>query len=239
MNKKIYAISKWLVVFSVLSIFGGLMSIVLPSQEYATSNEGLYYGLLKVWRCYLFLPIPIISMIYGIYYNKKRVKVKKNIIVGIVFSILLISYGSMGFIGLKNYSTNIKYLEEVEDKTTLDFPSGVRILTFDWTTGKLSSSDDNFIKYESVVRFMDVNESYLFTLTLVNDDRWITSLLPSIELFIPKTFYLESKDYDYFMIYCIENNSFNVISRDENYNYIYFAYNVDDRVLLIKEFSKK
>jgi len=44
--------------------------------------EGLYYKILKIWRFFLFLPITIASVIFGIYYRKKNYKVKKNIIIG-------------------------------------------------------------------------------------------------------------------------------------------------------------
>ena len=196
-ENRIYMVSKLLIIFLILSLFIALFSIALPRVNYATTNEGLYYGLLKIWRFFLFLPISIASIAFGIYYKKKNYKVAKNIVVGVIFSSLFIGFGLMHFIGLNNYSRDIGYMKEIENKVDFNFPSRADILTFDWTKGVQSSSDNYYYKYESVVRFTDEDEISEFIYQLSNSTKWENNLSNTTIYFIPQNFYLETKNYSY------------------------------------------
>lgn len=201
--------------------------------------EGLYYKILKIWRFFLFLPITIASVIFGIYYRKKNYKVKKNIIIGIIFSFLLIVFGSMYFVGLNNYSRDIGYLKKIENTVDFTFPSRTDILTFKWTIEPPLYDNDNYYKYISIVRFKDEEEISEFINRMSTSTKWKDNLSSSFKNFIPINFYLETKDYDYFMIYCIEKEEYNEVYSESNLNYIYMAYNINDKVLIITEFGKK
>lgn len=201
--------------------------------------EALYYKILKIWRSFLFLPITIASVIFGIYYRKKNYKVKKNIIIGIIFSFLLIVFGSMYFVGTKNYTRDISYLKKIENTVDFTFLSRTDILTFRWTIEPPLYDNDNYYKYISIVRFRDEEEISDFINRMSTGTKWKDNLSSSIKNFIPINFYLETKDYDYFMIYCIEKEEYNEVYSESNLNYIYMAYNINDKVLIITEFGKK
>lgn len=236
---KIYIVSILLIILSILSLFFGLISVAFPFRNYATAYEGLYYSLSRIWRFFLFLPITIASIIFGLNYRKKGYKVITNIVIGVIFSFLLIGFGSMHFLGLRNYSRDISYLREIENKVGFTFPSQANILTSDWTKGIQKSYDDNYYKYESVVRFTDEEEISELVKQLSTSTIWINELDNNMINFISQLYYIETKNYDFFMLYCIETGEYNIVNNEANLNYIYMAYNVEEKVLLIKEFTKK
>lgn len=239
MNKRIKRISIWLVVLSVVTIFGALFSMSGSVYKSIDSVEGLYYMAKNLWHFYLFLPITITSIIFGLYYRKKGYRVRKNIIVGIIFSFLLIVYGSMGFSVSPSFSTDIKYLEELEAEINFDFPADVTIITHFGDNGEPRSYDDYYREYESVVRFHDESNFSSLIEKIAADDRWLDTLPGDLIAFIPDIYYFETKYYDYYMIYCFENNEFNEAAIIDNNNYIFFALNINKKALLVREFSKK
>ena len=52
----------------------------------------------NMWVFFLFLPVPIASIVFGFYLKKKGYKYKKNVVVGIIMAALLCIYGSFNFI---------------------------------------------------------------------------------------------------------------------------------------------
>lgn len=52
----------------------------------------------NIWVSFLFLPIPVASLIYGIVLSKKGSKYKINIVIGIIFSLLLCVFGLFSFV---------------------------------------------------------------------------------------------------------------------------------------------
>lgn len=76
---------------SVLSLFAGIIcaNILSPSMQ-------AFAGYL--WILYLFTPIPLASVAFGYILRKKGLKWKKNVVIGIIFTMLLILYGSFTFL---------------------------------------------------------------------------------------------------------------------------------------------
>ena len=84
-------ISNFLLVLSIASILGALIRVNALSRV----NQGFTENM---WLFFLFLPIPISSIIFSFYLKKNRYKYRKNLIVGIIMTILLCIYGSFSFI---------------------------------------------------------------------------------------------------------------------------------------------
>ncbi len=95
-NNHKYMSSKWkipsliLFVFSFLSLFGAeLTSVLVSGSEFIVQN---------MWVFYLWTPIPIASVVLGLVMKSKGYKYKKNVVVGLIFTILLCLYGAFAFI---------------------------------------------------------------------------------------------------------------------------------------------
>lgn len=79
-----------LFVASLLSILGAVALVGAVS-----ANNGLFAE--NMWIFYLLTPIPIASVVFGIVLKSKGYKYKKNIVTGIIMTLLLCIYGSFTF----------------------------------------------------------------------------------------------------------------------------------------------
>lgn len=114
---------KFLIALFILTIVSIWIGILLPHQiaklnlpshvlEFFPSIElGYNVGHFKytinvenapvidyLWAAWLVLPIPILSIILGVKYKKRKVKCKKNIVVGIIVTLIIVFMGFMAYI---------------------------------------------------------------------------------------------------------------------------------------------
>lgn len=88
---KFRMISILLFVASLLSILGAITLVGVVS-----AYNGLFVE--NMWIFYLLTPIPIGSIVFGFVLKSKGCKYKKNIITGIIMTLLLCIYGAFSFI---------------------------------------------------------------------------------------------------------------------------------------------
>jgi len=227
-------------ILSSLTIFAALIVIgtKIATYDTITSIEGLYYSLKTMWVVWLFLPISLGCLLFGLVFKKRNYQTDSNIVIGVIFSFLLFIFGSMHFLGLKQYSTDTEYLYNIEDTIQVDFPSDITIITQDWTKGEQTSSDNNYYKYTSVVRFYNDTEVLTFE-NSINDNYWVDVFSEETIDFLPKIFTVETYDYDKFLLYCYESKEYNPETNTSKYNYICIAYSKENKSLIIYEFSIK
>lgn len=104
-DKRVFMIILFIV--TILSIYGALFTYGLIG----VIRENTYgYNIFKdMWTFWLWLPIPVLSIILGFKYKKQGLKCTKNIIGGFIVGFLLLIYGSMGLIfeNLNDYTNSI------------------------------------------------------------------------------------------------------------------------------------
>ncbi|MBQ4062015.1 MAG: hypothetical protein IJD14_04100 [Christensenellaceae bacterium] len=176
-----------------------------------------------------FLPVPLGCLIFGIF-----VKNKKNFIVGIIFFILLFSFGLFYLTAQDIYSTDTAYLEKLETETQIDFPEEVTVITQNWTGGTQGTTDNIYYKYESFVKFIDPAQTEMFInnidkTKLCNDWEQLPGTVPLFKKAV-------TKNCEYFIIYCYETKSFNESNVEQFYNYVYMALDKEDSALYILEY---
>ena len=88
---KFRMISILLFVASLLSILGAITLVGVVS-----AYNGLFVE--NMWIFYLLTPIPIGSIVFGFVLKSKGCKYKKNIITGIIMTLLLCIYGAFSYI---------------------------------------------------------------------------------------------------------------------------------------------
>lgn len=223
---------KWVLnILTCLSLILGLLiiSTISDSKSPINAMEGLYFGLNVIWVFLLFLPISIGNIIYSLYLKRKNKKYKSNLILGIIFSILLLALGSMHFLSQSDYTEDKNYLYNLEKEIGIDLPDDFSILTQDWTDGKQTSSDGIYIKCTSVVRF-EGDQNLVFT------SEWISSV-ESYKEYIPNLFYYETINYENFLIYCFNSNESNPSNFNLEYDYIVLGYDYENNNLLIYEYN--
>lgn len=227
-------------ILTSLTLFVALTIVAIKSSTYDTisSIDGMYYSLKLLWVFWLFFPLSIGCLVFGIVFKKKQYKTKSNIIIGSIFSVLLFAYGSIHFLGLRQYKTDPEYLNNLGEIIQIDFPNEITIITQDWTIGQQTTSDGNYYKYLSVVRFTNSFEALNFNISM-NDTYWIDSFFEETIEFLPMALIYEINNYDKFLLYCYESKEYNPKILDSSYNYVYIAYSKEYRGLIIYEFRLK
>ena len=141
----------------------------------------------------------------------------------------------MHFIFINQFKTEPEYLKNIGEVIRVDFPKNITIVTMDLTGGDQTSSDNNYYKYRSVVRFNDNNEIKIFEDSL-NETYWINGFSSNALEFIPMTFVYETMNYDKFLLYCYEYDEYNRETNVSNNNYVCIAYSRENKCLIIYEF---
>lgn len=219
-------ISILLFVLSICTIWGALLGVAILSGNNQTMTENM-------WVFFLFLPVPIASIVYGFYLKKKGYKYKKNVIVGFIMAVLLCIYGSFTFIFTNVYSHSDQPILNAEQMLNIDIPEHSCINTQDWTKGT-QSIPRGYIYFTSDIYFDDeaVEE---FEKNLRSDSKWIDEI-PNDLIGITSHF----SDYqsgDYYIIYNKNTKEFNKLPNESGtYEFINIMYDVDSNTMRLIEY---
>ncbi len=218
-NKKLRVISIILFIASFASLIFALISMGAISGLGKYSFASTTF-VLNMWVFFVFATIPLGSFIFGLIFNN-RFKCKKNIIAGIIMTVILVLYGSFCIFFRPFFSFDEKYLEQVSIETNLNFPSEFLIVTESVTGSK-----------ETYVKFENENEMIEFENKIMSLDMWdeISNLPSNLDLTILFTI----KSYDYYYIHTIDKQESNSFS-ERNVKQIVLAYNIENDVLVIYE----
>lgn len=233
-NKKLNsATGKWktlsvsMVAASIISIFAAVICVLYvdTSNVFTTDN---------MWIFFLFLPIPITSIIVGIFLKSKGFKATKNIVTGIITAVILCIYGSFTFIFADLYDDSPVYIQTIESYTGIDIPAPEEIVTQDWTIGTSLSSRD-YIYYMSNVFFKaDAVED--FEEQLSNDERWISTIPNGLICVLPTIYNYQTSDY--VLLYNTDTEEFNTApSQNGTYRFVYISYDSEHHEMQIIEYD--
>ncbi len=96
---KYKVISLSLFIATLISIYAALFCCAAIFESMTNSfNTNINAFSDTMWIFWLFLPIPVASVIYGFYLKSKGYKYRKNVIAGFIIAALLLIYGSFSFI---------------------------------------------------------------------------------------------------------------------------------------------
>lgn len=212
---------------SLLSIFGAILLVGSVSEANRLFNENM-------WLFFLFTPIPIASIVLGGCLKKKGYKYKKNIVVGIIMTVILCIFGSFTFIFSDVYLHGDEPVAKFEQYTGMDIPAYEQINTQDWTQGT-QYLPRGYLYYTSDVYFDSKSNEQLKNL-LPADGRWI-SHLPS-ELIGISSPLDDMPNYDYILIYNTDENTYNALpEKDGTYHFISASYQAEDCRMNIVEYD--
>lgn len=216
-------------ILTALTLLIGLIITSNLSNTYdpMTSMESLYYSVKNLWIFYLFLPVSICDIIYGLYLKSKGYKYKSSVFLGTFFSIFLLLYGSMFLLNTTEFNDDKSYLANLEEKMDIDFNDDFTILTNE-ISDSTTSSESVIIKSVSNVRFNSDN---------VLDDKWLNEI--NDNGYIPKVFLTETKDYGNYIVYCFNDDVYNPLSFEKDKDYVVMAYEKENNYLIIYEYIVK
>ena len=220
-------ISVLLFVLSICTIWGALMGVAVLS--------GINHGMTEnMWVFFLFLPVPIASIVFGFYLRKKGYKYKKNVIVGVIMAVLLCIYGSFSFLFADVYSHSDEPILNVEQMLSMDIPQHSRINTQDWTKGTQSvprgyiySTSDIYFEDAAVAEFED---------KISGDARWMADI-PNHMVGIT-SYFCDVQTSDYYIIYNKETKEFNELpSESGTYVFINVLYSTESNTMKLIEYQ--
>ncbi len=224
---KLKIVSFLLFVLSIFTIWGALIGVGILSGINQAMTENM-------WVFFLFLPIPIASIVFGFYLKKKGYKYKKNVVVGFIMAALLCIYGSFTFIFANVYSHNDEPIQNVEQLLDIDIPTHSRINTQDWTKGT-QSVPRGYIYSISDIYFDDTAVEE-FERNLSSEAKWI-STIPNDMVGIT-SYFCDIQTSDYYIIYNKDTKEFNKLpSENGTYVFINVLYNLESNTMKLVEYQ--
>ncbi|MBE6944364.1 MAG: helix-turn-helix transcriptional regulator [Ruminococcaceae bacterium] len=226
-KKQLKFISILLVVLSICTIWGASLGVAILSGRNHLMTENM-------WVFFLFLPIPIASIVFGFYLKKKGCKYKKNVIVGLVMAVILCIYGSFTFIFDNVYSHGDEPIIKAEQLLNIDIPAHSHINTQDWTKGA-QSVPRGYIYSTSDIYFDDAAVED-FEKQLPSDTKWIAEI-PNHMVGIT-SYFCDVQKSDYYIIYNKDTKEFNTLPGESGtYVFINVLYSIEDNTMKLVEYQ--
>ena len=223
----IWNVVSWvLFVSSVLSIFiaSGFISITTTHINHIE----------EMWRMFLFLPIPLASIVLGIFFKKRGWKAKKNIIVGITMTVVLLIFGAFSFAFDDFFDYSDAHIVMVEEYTGIDIPQHNGVMTEDWTTGTQTVAR-GYVYYSTKINF-DYDIAQDFEAQLLGDERWLSQLPNELVGVLSSLNYTTISEYT--LLYNVDTGEFNTVpSENGTYRFVSLFYSTEHNEMKIIEYD--
>ena len=182
----ICSIASFMVSFAVVTEVGDV-------ESFNTLGMARY-----IWIMYLFIPIPLASVIFGFISRKNGERHKVNIIVGFICMFILICFASMNFL-VNDDKTIIddSYILSVEEKLNIELPDNMKVQTD--------------LNYEYIITYAKINDNSTkisFEASIKNNELWKQTLSAKVKGLIPINIQVDLMGCDYYLIYNETTKSF-------------------------------
>ena len=215
---------------TIISLFASfiLVYILLKYVFHYHGNGDTRY----MWIYLCFLPIPIISIILGLIYKNKGYNCSRNIIIGIIVSIILLMYGGIPTLvstDLPDYSEIDSYKEFIDAK----LPSNGELDIIE-----VGSSADDKNEYVIVDVYYDLEDVTELEKSIKDNNNWFLSEDIKQELKVFVTPQIHSSKNAYYSIYNKTTNEYNTLpSKSGDYDIYFMKYDLKEKHLAIHKFK--
>ncbi len=221
------------VILFIASFFSVYLAMLLVNQSVPDVHD-IHSVFEKMRLFFIPLPIPLASIIFGFILKKKKYyNYKKNIVIGCIMAVILCMYGCLAFIGTDTSDDSDAPVLALEQYIGMAIPEAKNIETTDWTQKKQTVSR-GYIYYTTTVRF-DEQAAKQLESGIAKNKKWIHTIpgdLCSITSSLG-----DSEDFDYAVIYNMDENSFNTLPEKRgSYKFLNAFYNEDEDCLTIVEY---
>ena len=186
------------------------------------------------WPFFVAMPIPIASLIMGIIFKAKGYKCTKNIVVGVIFTLILGAFGSAPYMAEDIADHTDAAIINAEQIIGIDIPEAEDINTYYWKDED-QYEDTEYIHSSSDIWFED-DQVVEFEKAILSDKRWI-SKIPN-NLFGLSSSFTEMDVYDYIILYNADTKQFNTEPDENGRYYFYFVgYDCEFNTMKIDEYD--
>ncbi|MBR2907092.1 MAG: helix-turn-helix transcriptional regulator [Clostridia bacterium] len=210
------------------SIYGGL-----TVASYLIENH--HYAMLESLKAlFLFLPVPIASILFGFYLKKKGYKYNLNVVGGLSIALFLCVFGSFSFLFGDTYSHDDAPILRVEQALEIDIPTHTHITTQDWTKGEQNVSRGYI--YSSSDIYFDEDSSKEFERGLLTDGKWLSDI-PSEMIGITSDF-CDIQVKAYYIIYNTDTKELNRLPQESGtYAFVNVLYYPENEMMRLVEYQ--
>lgn len=222
-SKNINNIKIWLNILFVLTLLSIYLASVSISYLIKFTNPHGFNFTKNYWVCWLWLPLPILSIVLGFKYTRIGIKCNKNIIGGFIMCFMLIMYGSFYF--FPTYSEEYTKIENYKEIIKAELPATGELEIQDWGT----YFDNDKTDYTIINAYYDNEDTSNLVSSIENSSYWIlsTEIESVLKLFIPST--LISDTDAYYSIYNKTLNEYNSLPTISG-NYEIYAMKYDKSI---------
>lgn len=220
-------VSLILFIASIASLLGGMAAVAFAAQF----SDHPYPDL---WVFFLFLPIPIASIVFGIVAKCKGYPQKKNIIVGIVMAVVLTLYGCLTFAFSAIYTDDPVGVNRIEYYMDIDIPEYRKITT--QNLGKGTDPSVEYYRWYTSEVYFDKESSQDLLETVQADDRFMRSVPSELIGLTDSGFY--SGDNQYVLFYNVYTKQYNEYPSESGiYRIIMVSFDADNNCMYIEEYN--
>lgn len=225
-------------IFLLVLFWLSIVSVYLASYLDAFINGMIddITGVKTTGPIYLvFSIIPILSFSLGIYYRKNGYLCKKNIIGGIIMTVIMVMASLTGFFTYFNvkdsFFDDYSYVNDLEDIIKFELPDTGDIFT---DKGFNFNKDGYKLISSSEITFSDKEEIKKFNDSIKNSDIWVSNNSSYLKMLEPVFFVSDS---DYYMVYIKDLNIYNMApSNSGSYYTYYLEYDIEESKLMVYEY---
>lgn len=215
----------------VLTFFSEAIPVVLAAL-FSLPDDVLFDN---QWLLLTATPIPLASLVMGIICKRKGFKCNKNIVVGIIFSVMfcLLAFAGEAFVEEEIDHTDTAVIK-AEQIVGIDIPESQEINTFYWDEDE-QYNDREYIYSSTDVWFEDT-QIVEFEKEISASDKWISDIptaLRGLDSSIS-----ESDMYDYVLFYNVDTDEFNTVPKENGtYKFYFIGYQSESKILQINEYD--
>ncbi len=226
-KRKLKLYSLLLFIFTLLSVLIGVACVVkLP--------DIFDFDTTPFWIFYLFLPIPVFSVYFGFSTKRTVGRYTKNIVSGIIVSVILLTFGSCSF-EVNEPSDFEKCIQKIEEHTGIAVP--------EYKSAELSSYGDEGGRFENGIFYQFItfelygDKSNKFEKTLIHDSRWMKEIPSDLEELIILD---DEFVYNYLLMCNTDTGEINTLPEKSGYyDILVIFYNVQSDKMLVYEYEIK
>lgn len=229
----------FLFIVTLISLWGAMFTMQFALD--ITHAHGFDF-VKMTWVFWLWLPIPILSIIFGIKYKRAGFKCTKNIVAGVIMGFLLAVYGAFWMIPTfsEDYNQNISQDYHILDSYKLIL--GVELpdngdLTRQYY-GEYFEPDKT--EYAQISVYYDQEDTSRLEAEIIHNENWISGaeMKSNLKVYMPSMMIHAYDENDYLSFYNKTLGTYNTLpEKAGNYEVYAMRYDVEEKYLEICEFK--
>lgn len=235
-SNKIRKASLILYIINLVTFFASFFLIV-ELTIYANRHINEFAYVIKNFYILLFfLPVPIINILFAIYGNLSEVKTTKNLISGIVFTLIISLFGSFTFIYKDNFIHDEQYYFQICEEIGLETPAPSYVETMVYRDyGDITSENEIMYYRLSHIKFSE-SDNEVINKNIANNDNFTEAINYPYNIISPNDI-LATEDYDYYLLFNVDDKTFNNIDiSNGEHHMIYFSYDYELMTIYISDY---